>query len=299
MPIIEKLIEKGAWYFAPLSIFYQFVVVVRNRLFDFGFFSSKKVDCVVVSVGNVLAGGTGKTPLVHLIARMFPSIPTAILSRGYGKIPDEALMLKKKLPNVSFYIGANRVKSAEKAQFDGAKLIILDDGFQHRWLHRDFDLVIIKKKKEHFLPWGFLRDDPNRIQKADAIFSQDQIEKVIGFKKTVVSIKNQDGKNIESIKDMHLGIFCGIGSPNDFRKTVLELGAIIEKEHILADHAKVKIKDLDPNIPWICTEKDAVKLEKNDLSILVLEIQLEIISEKEKFNQLIQNIKNKLDTIGA
>ena len=134
----QKLIEKGAWYFAPLSMLYALVVFCRNWLYDHRYFRVSKVPCTVVSIGNIVAGGTGKTPFVHLLAKAFSSRKVVILSRGYGKVPDEPMLLQKRLPSARVYVGKDRVSLAKRAVNDGAELIILDDGFQHRRLHRRF-----------------------------------------------------------------------------------------------------------------------------------------------------------------
>ena len=170
----QRLIERGAWFLAPLSWLWGLVSFCRNTLYDRGWLSISRVERPVVSVGNLVAGGTGKTPLVHLIASRFAHRRVAILSRGYGPIPDEPLLLRRRLSAVKVYIGKNRVELAKQAIEEGAQLLILDDGFQHRALHRDFDLVILSGAdpfgKGHFLPRGFLRDSPRRLKDADAIF---------------------------------------------------------------------------------------------------------------------------------
>ena len=153
----------------------------------------------IISIGNIVAGGTGKTPLTILIAKeiLKRKKKLAILSRGYkakmqkdtfgpqlvcsGKGPiknakecgDEPYLISKSVPKAFFFIGKNRVESSRMAIKEGAKVIILDDGMQYRKLHRDFEIVIMDGAdpfgKGYFLPRGFLRDHPKSLERADLI----------------------------------------------------------------------------------------------------------------------------------
>ena len=147
---------------------------LKNSFYDRKWISISSLPATVVSVGNIVAGGTGKTPFVHLLAKTFRHRKVAILSRGYGSIADEALLLARRLPEVKVYVGKDRVASGIKAIKEGAELLILDDGFQYRRLARDFDLVLLDGDdlfgKGHYLPWGYLRDSPKRLREADAVF---------------------------------------------------------------------------------------------------------------------------------
>jgi len=280
-----RLIERGAWYFAPLSWIYAFIVFCRNQLYDYRILSITKVNATVVSVGNVVAGGTGKTPFVLLLARKFAGRKVAILSRGYGEMPDEAMLLAKRLPNVKVYIGKNRAKLAKQVD---AELLILDDGFQHRKLHRDFDIVLTRDEKQHYLPWGLLRDSPKRVEGAIAFNTKDLSLKV----KRILDLK---GKEIPSIQGWKVAIFCGIARPENFKKTVRDLGAEIVAEKIFADHEPSDLRKLPKANALICTEKDAVKLPPTDLPIYYLEMEMEVVGAKERFEMLIEKIDRKID----
>lgn len=282
----QRLIEQGAWYFAPISWIYAFVVFIRNQLYDRKLLAITHVSPVVVSVGNVLAGGTGKTPFVHLLAQKFAHRKVAILSRGYGEIPDEPMLLAKRLPNVSVHIGKNR---AELAKTIDADLILLDDGFQHRKLHRDFDIVL-GGGVGHYLPRGFLRDSPKRLEKADAQFSLGR-----ELKLAVNRILDLKGNVIPSIRGWKVAVFCGISHPERFKKIVEELGAEIRGEKFFADHEKADLSQLPAGLPLICTEKDAVKLPSTDLPIYFLEMQMEVVDGIEKWEKLIEKIDKTID----
>ena len=160
----RELIEKGAWFFAPLSWIWGAYVFIRNKLYDWNWLGSRSVPCTVVSIGNIVAGGTGKTPFVQMMGDAFSIRKVAILSRGFGVVPDEAMILQRRLPHAKIYVGKNRASLAEQAAKDGAEIILLDDGFQRLKLHCDFEIVLIREDdpfaKGHYLPWGFLRDSP-------------------------------------------------------------------------------------------------------------------------------------------
>jgi tetraacyldisaccharide 4'-kinase len=282
----QRLIEKGAWYLAPLSFLYATAVLLRNKLYDWGLLKVIKVKPIVVSVGNIVAGGTGKTPFVHRLALAFPNRKVAILSRGYGNIPDEAMLLQKRLPEVAVFVGKDRAKIAQEIDAD---LVILDDGFQHRRLHRDVDIVLNREKKEHYLPWGFLRDSPKRLKKADEVFIVEKDTKLV-----VNRILDRNAQEISSIHGWKVGIFCGIARPENFKKSVKELGAEIVAEKIFADHEKADLRKL-PNVSvLICTEKDFVKLDQTDLPIYFLEMRMEITAQ-DRFEKLIEKINQKID----
>lgn len=283
----QKWIASNPWYLAPLSVIYAMVVWIRNRLYDLQIFSITRAPCTVVSIGNIVAGGSGKTPFVHFLASAFPHRKVAILSRGYGAIPDEALLLAKKLPHVSVFVHKNRAQLAKQIGKD-FDLILLDDGLQHRKLHRDFDIVLQPLKKEHYLPRGFLRDSPKRLEQA-TVFKEDEWE----FQ--VRRILNLKGEAIPSIQGKKVTLFCGIARPHRFRKTVEALGAQVEKEVLFADHAQIDLSKLPPADLYICTEKDAVKLPNTALPILYLEMQVVVNKGFEKMEKLIAKIDQKID----
>lgn len=278
----QKLIERGAWYFAPFSWLYACGVFCRNWLYDHKWLSISKVPSVVVSVGNIVAGGTGKTPFVHMLAKRFAHRKVAILSRGYGS--DEPILLANRLPNVKVYVGKDRAALAKKAEAD---LLILDDGFQHRRLHRDFDIVL-EGEKTHYLPWGFLRDSPKRLKSANAVF------KIGDLKLKVVRILDSKKQEIPSIRGWKVAIFCGIANPKRFKKTVEDLGAEIIAEKIFGDHEPADLAKLPKASALICTEKDFVKLPPTDLPIYYLEVEMEVV-DRNKWEKLIEKIDQKID----
>lgn len=285
----QRWIESDPWYLAPLSWLYALAVHFRNQLYNWRLLPITRVPCTVVSVGNIVAGGTGKTPMVHLLAQRFSHRKVAILSRGFGKVPDEAMLLMRRLPNVKVYVGKDRAALAKEAAKE-ADLIILDDGFQHRRLHRDFDIVLTKGKKERYLPRGFLRDNPKRLQEANAIFTVGK-----ELRLDVKRILDLEGNEIPTIQGWKVGIFSGIASPESFKKTVRGLGAEIVSEKIFADHEAADLSKLPTERVLLCTEKDAVKLPPTQLPIYFLEMEMKVVSERSRWEMLVEKIDQKID----
>ena len=182
----------------PLSWLYGLVVHFRNRLYERGWMRRYVPPVpLVISVGNIVAGGTGKTPVTLMLAKAFYNqFTVAILSRGYrskvekleepvvlceGAGPtlpasycgDEPYLLAQRMPKSIVIVGGNRKMAAFFAAKAGAEVIILDDGMQHRRLVRDFDLVVVDVGdpfgQGYFLPRGFLREDKRSLTRADLI----------------------------------------------------------------------------------------------------------------------------------
>lgn len=308
----QTLIERGAWFFAPISWIWGAVSFIKNWLYDHALLRTVRAGKTVVSIGNIVAGGTGKTPLVLLLASQFPHRKIAILSRGYGPIADEPALLARRLPHAKIYIGKNRSALALQAVKEGAELLVLDDGFQHRKLRRDFDLVILDGAdpygKGNFIPWGFLRDSPKRLEQASALFVRGPgFPDAIQVELSVRRILELNGNEIPSIAGWKVGLFCGIAKPHSFKNTLSGLGAAAVDEWILADHEPVQPKQLSAFASrckllgaraLICTEKDAVKLSQEiscSLPILFLEMELKIVRNREKWELLIEKIDQKID----
>ncbi len=163
-----------------LEVPYAAAVRVRNWRYDSGRAMIHRVGVPVISVGNLTLGGTGKTPTVEWLARwlMEHGVHVALVSRGYGSRDgepnDEALELAQKLPNVPHVLDPNRAGGARRAIDEfGCQVVLLDDGFQHRRLGRDFDLVLIDASEPygygHVFPRGTLREPLAGWGRADAL----------------------------------------------------------------------------------------------------------------------------------
>lgn len=185
-------------FLLPLSWFYKGGMAFRNWLYDQGWMRRYVPPIpLVISVGNIVAGGTGKTPVTLLLAQAFyEQFAVAILSRGYrsqaeklenpillceGQGPafpasycgDEPYLLAQRLPKTTVIVGGDRKKASFLAAKAGAQIILLDDAMQHRRLARDFDVVVVDINdpfgQDHFLPRGFLREDRSSLQRAHLI----------------------------------------------------------------------------------------------------------------------------------
>ncbi len=173
MPTLERLALRAA------SLPYGLAVRLRNAAYRLGWLSSRRVGVPVVSVGNLTAGGTGKTPCVAYVARYYRRLDrcVAILSRGYGGAGgrnDEALVLEEELPDVPHLQGADRVALAATAIEElESEVLVLDDGFQHRRLARDLDLVLVDATEPwghgYLLPRGLLREPASALRRAGVV----------------------------------------------------------------------------------------------------------------------------------
>ena len=183
----------------PLSYIYAVVLKTRGWLYDCGFLRQKRLPCTVISVGNIVAGGTGKTPTVIWIAKYLQSegFQVGVLLRGYGReghhsvsvvsdekqtlrtlteSGDEAGLIARKLPGVPVVVGSDRYTAGlEVIQLWGHTngVLILDDGFQRRQLARDVDLLTIDSSQPFgtgkLLPAGTLREPKSALRRADIL----------------------------------------------------------------------------------------------------------------------------------
>lgn len=288
----------------------------RQVLYRLGVLRSVRFPCPVVSVGNVTAGGTGKTPLVEYLARWFArkNFRTAILARGYGKLADgaaddEDLISEMQLENIVRLAGRDRVALARKAlQEYRADLLILDDGFQHYRVQRTLDIVTVDATNPfaggHLIPRGLLRERPGALRRADLIVLTrtdqaapealgDLREKVGPAVETVHkpvhvrSLWNRKQYGLEWLRAKNVYAFCGVGNPDAFRRTVEALGASVVKFRAFADHHPYSPQDLRRMNAeaqefmaelMLTTEKDAARLnaEGFELPLTALRVEIEV-----------------------
>jgi len=193
----------------PLAMLYWGIVFWRNIFYTFGFFISRKLPTKVISIGNITAGGTGKTPAVIYLVKLFlkNGIKVGVLSRGYGRktagtqlvtdgekpvddwrnFGDEPTLIAQKLPGVPVVVDSNRHRGGMfLIKNFGPDIIIMDDAFQHRAIERDIDIVLINSqdtRAEHkLLPYGFLREPWMSLKRSDLlIFTKSNIKKPATF----------------------------------------------------------------------------------------------------------------------
>ena len=309
------------------SIFYGIGSGFKNLLYDKNIIKPKKVDAFVISVGNFTTGGVGKTPVVAEIAKYFveKGERVAIISRGYGgklnnkevhvisdginlyykadMAGDEPYWLAVNLNMCAVLTCSNRYKAAEYAIKElGVTKIILDDGFQHRKMARDVDIVLVDSEKmfgnENLLPAGPLREgmegfkrvselvivsknvDHTRAEKIAKIMQKKQ-----GIKTTVCKVEPDYAYNIISGEHLQNGAeiiaLSAIGQPEQFYK-FLEKDYNIKEKIAFDDHHQYTENDI-ANIAGtiVTTEKDAVKLallNKNNIYALKLKTVLNVES---------------------
>ena len=276
----------------PLPSIYGGVVRTRNALYDRGLLRSRRLQGPVVSVGNLSAGGTGKTPFVILLGELFKArgIKFDVLSRGYGRrsrgvhlvdpagLPqefgDEPLLIARKL-QVPVVVGEDRYQAGRfvEAKF-GPQLHLLDDGFQHRALARDFDIVLVTPQDagDRLLPAGRLREPLSALRRADAVVlaSGASAESFPLDKKLVWRVRRGiELNNATATIPLRPVVFCAIARPQNF---VLQLrAASIEPvaEAFYRDHHAYNEKDVRELLAlkqrseaggFVTTEKDAVNL---------------------------------------
>ena len=292
---LETLIEK-VWYskniysllLSPLSLIYISIIYLRYTLYQLGLISITKINVPTIVIGNIVAGGTGKTPLVIWLAKHFKDkgfLP-GIVSRGYGGIylsnmelvkptsnpllvGDEPVIIARNT-NCPVVVAKKRAKGAkELVEKYNCNIILCDDGMQHYSLARDIEIAVIDGQRRfgnnYCFPAGPLREPKSRIFKADLIVSKYNArtcEHKMDYTYHQLVSLNELSKTIP-ISDLHgmtVHAIAGINNPDHFfsylRSHKLEL--IIHK---FPDHYSYTEDDVkfDDNFPVVMTEKDAVK----------------------------------------
>ncbi|MFA6635947.1 MAG: tetraacyldisaccharide 4'-kinase [Candidatus Omnitrophota bacterium] len=308
-----------------ILVLLSFVYAAGVKLVWLGYDSGiRKVHAApipVISVGNITLGGTGKTPMVMLIAGLLTSFgkKPAVLTRGYGR--DECRMLKDELAEVPVYTGQDRLKSAFMAFSDGRDVAVLDDGFQHRRIRRDLNILLVDARNifgsGRMVPAGNLREPVSAASRADLAvltktdgLSSERIEEVRRYVSRIcsgkpvavsrhepVSFKDAEGAfyDIDAVKGREIAVVCGIADPYYFEHILISLKADIKKSFFYRDHHKYRQTDIDRiseecAAMGICTivttAKDLVKMKDLDMSsiddkILVLNVKIRITEGKE------------------
>jgi tetraacyldisaccharide 4'-kinase len=286
----------------PLTGLYGAATALRNGLFDRGVLSSRCLEQPVVSVGNLSVGGSGKTPFVIALGELLKvrGIRFDVLSRGYGRqtrgalvvepdgnaraadFGDEPLLIARRL-GVPVIVGESRYAAGRLAeQKFQPQLHLLDDGFQHRSLARDFDIVLMTEADfdDRLLPSGRLREPLSSLQRADAIVLPAGLELEPPSRRDAASRVSQ--KPIWRIeRQLVLSnvpaapiVFCGIARPEQFFAKVRAAGIAPGAEISFRDHHAYNRRDIERLLAmraklgadvFLTTEKDAVNLESSTL----------------------------------
>jgi tetraacyldisaccharide 4'-kinase len=298
---------------------YRGLLGTRDWLYARGLLKCRRLACPVVSVGNLTVGGTGKTPAVELAVRTLMELGhrPAVVSRGYGRRThgiqivadaasirldaeeggDEPFLLARRLPGVPVVVGSNRYDAGRHAidRF-GVTAIVLDDGFQHRTLAKDLEIVMARARAPwgngRLLPGGPLREPLAALGRADLIVvtgarGADDVGEVIDAARAyaphapVVAARHVPTECWEagSMKDVpvetllgkRLFVFAGIGTPAGFRRTLQETGVVESGFARFADHhwyTREEVRMLDGQAAasgadgLVTTEKDWVRLRR-------------------------------------
>jgi tetraacyldisaccharide 4'-kinase len=321
------------------------IVTLRNFLYNRRIFPIKRLDRPVISVGNITAGGSGKTPLVEFICRelMERGLKPAILSRGYNRsskkdiifisppgsgidsetIGDEPFMMARRLNGAAFGIGGNRHRTGTGLlKRYNPDFFILDDGFQHRSLHRDIDIVILNGNRPFYngwcLPAGMLREPPGSLSRADLIVVRGSAinEEIIKFAagKEIINVsvlpdglKSIPGNKplpVSNLKGKKVIAFCGIGDPDGFRRMILGSGAELRYFKSYRDHYRYTERDIaglkekyrsSGGEMALTTAKDAVKLMKFKIDFPLYSLDIKYYFEIRDEDLLLSSIVDKIN----
>jgi tetraacyldisaccharide 4'-kinase len=268
-----RFLESLLW---PLTLPYGAVAHLRARAYRTGILSQHRLNGMVISVGNLTTGGTGKTPMVLWIAErlLVEGKSTGILTRGYrggtgrsGSTSDEVRLLQARLGDrVAFGVGADRFARGSELADRGVGSFVLDDGFQHLQLARDVDIVLIDSTNPfgggHLLPAGRLREPRSALARADVVvvtrsdhapaieaairhdsdapifYARTHLESVRSFR------GEYPGTEYAELHSRRLFAFSGIGNPAGFHGDLREWGFGVAGYKVFPDHHRYTAQDV-------------------------------------------------------
>ena len=332
-------------FLIPLSWIYGCIIWVRNQLYDLGWIKCAVFNKPIISIGNITSGGTGKTPMVIYMAQLLQTKgkKPGIISRGYARksqglqvvhdgtkliaevnvAGDEPFLMANILKNIPIIVSENRINGIKQLiDYYFVDIIIMDDGFQHRRVKRDLDIITISandsKNDYRLLPWGKLREPFKNINRSDAIvFTKIENHKTPAIHSIIQPILktnpinssllpilmryNSSSYQKTLIPDKPIFAFCGIAEPNSFINSAEELSLKIKGKYFFQDHqeyTEIVIKELSEQIKAssinqvVTTEKDMVKLPKSflvEFEVYVIKIDV-IFENKSAIHNIIQPI---------
>jgi tetraacyldisaccharide 4'-kinase len=306
----------------PLALIYGAGIRARNALYERGVLPARQLQGPVISVGNLSVGGSGKTPFVILLGELLKArgVGFDILSRGYGRetrgvrivdpsgssrdFGDEPLLMARRL-EVPVIVGEDRFSAGQVAEAKfGVQLHLLDDGFQHRSLARDFDIVLVTPDdaRDRLLPAGRLREPLNALSRADAVvltsgapadpFPLDN--KLVWRVRRGIVVKDLPAKAVA---------FCGIARPKNFFLQLRTAGVEPLAEAVYRDHHRYSERDVQDLLKvrnetgaeaFITTEKDELNLGEH-LSALdpmtVVTVKMELKDATDAVDTMLRRIE--------
>ena len=304
------------WYLAPLAAIYGGVVAGKNLAYKNRWLKAKRLRRPVISIGNLSVGGSGKTPLTIRLAELLTAegIAVDVLSRGYGRssrttervdpagdaerFGDEPLLIARRA-GVPVFVGASRYQAgllAENAADQSSTVHLpsihlpgvhlLDDGFQHRQLARDVDIVVVHRSDfvERLLPAGRLREPLSAVRRADFLALREEdadLEPRLHRLRVTAPILWMQ-RSLTMPKELAVTAgkviaFCGIARPDEFFSALIASDINIELAITFADHHRYSRGDMNRlktaaaeahADAFVTTEKDAVRLDPTLLQIL-------------------------------
>lgn len=316
-----------------LAFIYKLITRLRNKLYDINFIKPYRSEAYVISIGNIIAGGTGKTPIIIYLAEMLQKegYKIGIVTGGYRrkstglltvhnvdnlittveKAGDEAYLIAKKVTCPLLIHDKKWMALKEMDNRFDLDVILIDDGFQHRKIYRDLDIVIVNQKtvdETKLIPAGLLREDKSNISRADLLLFRDiELDKRLSHNLDNFLFTSRIDKS--KVTSNPAIIITAIANPSNFVNFLERSGAVIENVFAFKDHhffTDIEINEvieylLKSNISTIyTTEKDLVKLERfrnifEEKNISLLDIELQVIFDKsEEFkNYIIKKINEK------
>jgi tetraacyldisaccharide 4'-kinase len=335
---IAPALLRGALSIASLG--YGTAIAVRGIAFDSGWRRIHQAPVPVISVGNLTTGGTGKTPFVAWLIQELRrrGRQPGLLSRGYHSLSeganDEARVIERLCPGVPHVQNPDRVAGArELLTFANADILVLDDGFQHRRLHRDLDIVLVDALQPwgygRLLPRGLLREPPSALRRADVVLitRADQIEPgaieelrhqipairgarvdgELSFRPTrLVNVAGQS-RPLSSVADRRIAAFCGIGNPVGFEQSLRQLGAT-GPCRAFPDHHRYTVADWDALEAWrhslgadvlVTTLKDLVKAPPNADHFWAVDIEVHWLTGRDRVASRIDALFGEMNSRAA
>lgn len=353
-----KLVDILRVLLFPLIPVYALIIRIRNLMFEKGYLKQNRVNAFVISVGNIAVGGTGKTPMVIFLTRLLKDagMNPGVLSRGYGRISSgyqfvsdgkeffktveesgDEIVQTVHDTGVPAAVCEDRTEGAKQFINDaGVKTIVLDDAFQHRYIARDVNILILAQRffyeertlRKLLLPTGNLREPVSAVERADIVILN---RKFLKYREPHESVKNHlQGKKVFSAyykaigfydikrnESLELGEFrgqkglvvSGIANTHSFIEALNDIGVDTQNKMIFADHKDYthkevqKIRKLFYSTNSTCvitTQKDAVKLQdfKKELDdIDIYYLKIELmLDDEEKFRNEIIHFYNQHKT---